>query len=183
MKRAISLMAAMAAIITFSMASTAGAAADPGVKCALAKRAAAAKKLTAKVKCHGKALKKGEAVDAACLSKVENKFLLAWVKAEGRGGCATTDDAEAIEAVVDGWVGTLLAALPAIEFSCTASDAQVCSAFSTVEACTTCVEAGSQDVFNDCVAAVFLGGCSDQFRNAACATGVSAGLCDEVCCP
>ena len=60
--------AALAALI-FSFALLANAATDPGVACAVSKQKAAAKKLSAKVKCHGTALKKGVAVDAACLTK------------------------------------------------------------------------------------------------------------------
>jgi hypothetical protein len=77
------------------------------------KQQAAAKKLTAKVKCWGVALKKGKAVDPACLAKAEQKFDDAFAKAEEKGGCLTSNDAAAVETLVDGWLGELLAALPA----------------------------------------------------------------------
>ena len=97
-------------------------AADPGAACAAFKRKAAAKKLSAKVKCYGTALKKGKEVDASCLSNAESKFNDSFAKAEGKGGCATLNDADDIESWVDDTLAQLLAALPA-----TASVVEICS--------------------------------------------------------
>ena len=89
-------------------------AADPGATCAIAKQKAAAKKLNDKVKCHGKALKKGSPVDPVCLTKAEEKFNASFTKAEDKGGCLTTSDAAAIETIIDNTLAALLAALPAM---------------------------------------------------------------------
>lgn len=97
-------------------------AADPGATCAASKRKAAAKQLSAKVKCYGTALKKGKEVDASCLSTAESKFNNAFAKAEGKGGCATMSDAGDIESLVDDTLAQLLAALPA-----TAPAVEICN--------------------------------------------------------
>jgi hypothetical protein len=40
-------------------------------------------------------------VDARCLAKAGNKLLLAFQRADAKGGCSTTGDAAAIETIVD----------------------------------------------------------------------------------
>jgi hypothetical protein len=72
--------------------------------CASAKLKAAGKKCSCKLKCRSKAAAKGVPVDLACLSKCETKFALSFVKAEDKGGCTTTGDANAIEMKVDAFV-------------------------------------------------------------------------------
>ena len=107
------LAVALAIVVTAALAATsANAAVDPANQCAASKQKAAAKKLSDKVKCHGVAIKKGVAVDPACLTKAETKFDAAFAKAELKGGCATTGDAAAVEAFIDGVLSDLLAALP-----------------------------------------------------------------------
>jgi hypothetical protein len=88
------------------------AAVDPGAACAASKQKAAAKKLSDKIKCHGVAIKKEQAVDPACLSKAETKFEGSFAKAEDKGGCATTGDVDEIELFIDDVLNQLLAALP-----------------------------------------------------------------------
>lgn len=88
------------------------AAADPAVSCAASKQKAAAKKLSSKMKCHEKAMKKGVGVDPECLVKAEGKFVAAFDKAEEKGGCITTNDAVALEATIDDTVASLYSQLP-----------------------------------------------------------------------
>src|SRR5262245_1095957 len=71
------------------------------VRCAAAKIKAAGKKAGDAIKCHSAAFGRGRPVDARCLAKVGNKLLQACQKAEARGGCSTTGDAQAIETIVD----------------------------------------------------------------------------------
>jgi hypothetical protein len=78
-------------------ASTEGAA----VRCAAAKIKAAGKEARDAIKCESAAFGRGEPVDARCLAKASNKLLQSFQKAEARGGCSTTGDAQAIEAIVD----------------------------------------------------------------------------------
>jgi|SRR5581483_1692487 len=87
-------------------------AADPGLRCAEAKQRAAAKKVVGKVKCNVRAERKGEPVDSACLAKVETIFTAAFQRAEAKGGCATTHDAQTIENKVDTFVADLMNELP-----------------------------------------------------------------------
>jgi hypothetical protein len=105
-----------------------GALPDPGTadgrKCASAKRKAAGKKAAGKLGCHAKAVAKGAAVDPACLAKAEAKFVAAFAKAEARGGCATSGDAAAIEALVDALVTDVVAALPSVATVSFAADVQ-----------------------------------------------------------
>jgi len=101
-------IAAIAALVCVQAAH----AVEPAANCAAAKQKAAAKKLSDKVKCHGKAIKKGIAVDPACLTKAETKFETSFAKAEGKGGCVTEGDVDAIEQLIDDTLAQLLGALP-----------------------------------------------------------------------
>ena len=71
------------------------------VKCAVTKIKAAAKKAEDQIKCHSSAFGRGQPVDARCLAKAGSKLLVAFQKAEARGGCTTTGDGAAIETIVD----------------------------------------------------------------------------------
>lgn len=106
--------AILAVTVAAVLAAAPAQAADASVTCANAKQKAASKKLSAKVKCHGTARKKGESVDPACLTKAEGKFNDAFAKAESKGDCATTNDAAEIEALVDDTLASLLAAVSAV---------------------------------------------------------------------
>jgi len=77
-------------------------------KCAVAKLKAANKKVAAKLRCHEKALVEGKRVASACLLAANDRFLVAFAKAELKGGCATTGDQAKIEDRVDGFVAGLL---------------------------------------------------------------------------
>lgn len=90
----------------------------PAQRCASAKLKAGSKKAAAKIKCHDKAILTGGAVDPACLGRAEEKFTAAFAKAELKGGCATTGDASAVEALIDGFVDDVVAALePQVSFA------------------------------------------------------------------
>src|SRR5262249_41662346 len=65
-----------------------------------------------KLKCYKKAVASGVGVDSECLTKAEDKFLIAFGKAEAKGGCATVQDADTVEADVDTFVGDTVTALP-----------------------------------------------------------------------
>ena len=84
----------------------------PAQKCAQSKLKATGKKASAKLKCDQKAIASGVAVDAECLAKAEDKFLVAFQKAETKGECATVGDAAAVEGDVDTFVAATAAALP-----------------------------------------------------------------------
>jgi hypothetical protein len=73
-------------------------------KCSAKKIKLAGDKGGYKLKCHAKAIGKGEPVDAECLTKAEDKFVSGFTKEEAKGGCPTTGDAAAIEAAVDAYV-------------------------------------------------------------------------------
>ena len=86
---------------------------SPGAKCAAAKIKAATKKAAAKGACYAKAVAAGSSVDGGCLSKAEEKFTAAFMKAESHGGCATTGDSGTIEAKVNAFVADVVSELPA----------------------------------------------------------------------
>jgi hypothetical protein len=90
---------------------TAAAAVDPAARCSSAKLKAAARKATAKLRCHASANARGVAVDAACLQKAEAKFASAWAQIEAAGGCRTTQDEDDIEFKVDAFVANLAVSL------------------------------------------------------------------------
>src|SRR5262245_40431369 len=63
------------------------------LKCSSTKLKTIGKDYAAKLKCYGKAVTKGVAVDPLCLSKAEGKTMAAFQKAIDKGGCATDADA------------------------------------------------------------------------------------------
>ena len=77
-------------------------------KCAVSKLKAANKKAAARLRCHEKALVQGKRVASACLLAADDRFLVAFAKAELKGGCATTGDQAELEERVDGFVVGLL---------------------------------------------------------------------------
>jgi hypothetical protein len=80
-------------------------------RCAVAKLKAASKKAAAKLRCHEKALVQGGRVAPACLLAADDRFLVAFAKAELKGGCATTRDQAEVEDQVERFVTGLLATL------------------------------------------------------------------------
>jgi len=82
-------------------------------RCAVAKLKAANKKVATKLRCHEKALLAGKRVSSACLLAADDRFLVAFAKAELKGGCATTGDQSEIENRVDALVEGLLDTLGA----------------------------------------------------------------------
>ena len=107
MTTAFVLLAAWALLSGVAYAST-----PPVAVCAAAKLKAAAQKTAAKLKCQTSAIKGASAVDLACLLKAEQKFTAAFVKAEAKGGCFMSGDADVVESHVDGGVSTLVADEP-----------------------------------------------------------------------
>ena len=77
-------------------------------KCAVAKLNAANKKVAATLRCYEKAFVRGKRVSSACLLAADDHFLVAFAKAELKGGCATTGDQVELEARVDEFVVGLL---------------------------------------------------------------------------
>ena len=85
----------------------------PGERCAAAKLRAAGQKAKSLVQCHVQALEVGGPVDAACLARVEGRFASTWSRIVAHRGCEVTDDGDDVEALVDGFVASLVAAVPA----------------------------------------------------------------------
>lgn len=81
------------------------AAGTPAQKCAAAKIMAAGKQFAARAKCRAKAAGVGAAVDPVCLQKADDKFAVAFAKAEAKGGCGTVADAGPIGTDVGQCVG------------------------------------------------------------------------------
>ena len=76
-------------------------------KCTAKELSAAGKKMFAKVKCHAKAIGKGQQTDATCLTTAEMKFTTAYGKATTAGDCRTTADASTVEGKVDNFIAAL----------------------------------------------------------------------------
>jgi hypothetical protein len=81
------------------------------LKCAALKIKAAGSKANDKIKCHATAFGKGQAIDPSCLTRANSKFANAFLKAQAKGGCATTGDAPTIEGIVDGLVDGVVSKL------------------------------------------------------------------------
>ena len=77
-------------------------------KCAVAKLNAANKKVAATLRCYEKAFVRGKHVSSACLLAADDHFLVAFAKAELKGGCATTGDQVELKDRVDMFVTGLL---------------------------------------------------------------------------
>jgi len=122
MARAFEVIAAACLVMS---AGRAPAATDPVVRCALARRKAAVKKLSAKVKCYSKIAGAGASVDFQCITKAEAEFDAAMTKAEAKGGC-TTLDTPTLEGAVDSWLRDLLLRTPAFTPNCGSSPYPEC---------------------------------------------------------
>jgi hypothetical protein len=81
-------------------------------RCAGVKLNATGKKVTTRLGCHGKATRKGAAVDPQCLAKADARFSATFTGAEAHGPCLTNGDAGDIEDQVDDLVNDVVAALP-----------------------------------------------------------------------
>ena len=98
------------ALVAAVLATPAGAA-TPSERCTAGKFRAAVRKAKGRVQCHIAALGDGGSADAACLAKVEARFAATWARIEMRGGCATMNDRDDVEALVDAFVADLSAML------------------------------------------------------------------------
>lgn len=112
-------------------------------RCAIAKLKAAAKRNTARLRCHRTALAGGSTVDPDCLATAEAAFLSRFARIEARGGCATVGDAATVETSVDACVDALVSLLPAVPTTTTTSatatttTAPMCPTTSTTTTTTT----------------------------------------------
>ena len=127
-------------------------------KCAATKKKAAAKKIAAKLKCYEKADSSGSAVDTSCLMAAETKFGLTIAKADAKGGCTITGDANAIEGAVDTCVNSIVTLTPAT--TTTNSTTTTSTTTSTLVSPAPCTTLGSK--------------CGSF-----CTTGVCSALCDS----
>lgn len=101
----------LSVVVVITGASVAQAAPSPAQKCAAAKLKATSSLATAVIACKSKAVLAGSSVDDLCLSKAESKFGGAFAKAESKGGCATSGDADPVLGIVDAYADSLGAAL------------------------------------------------------------------------
>ena len=89
-------------------------------KCSAAQLDAAGKEAAAKLNCHSKAAKKGINLDAACITKAEEKYSTKFAKSLDQGDCLTAADAVTIEAIVNAFVDGQMATLrPGFPSDCT----------------------------------------------------------------
>lgn len=109
--RSVSLLVAL---LTLSVGSAKAASITPAQKCIVAKLKAAAKEAQQKINCHIQAVTAGVEVSDQCLVTAEDKLLGAFQKAETAGGCERTNNAEAMDAVVQTFAedAVAVAALP-----------------------------------------------------------------------
>jgi hypothetical protein len=99
----------LAVFLLTLVASPVHAAGGPAAACTEAKARAAGKKAAALLKAYGKNIKKPEPAKlAASISKAQSKMTKGFLKAEGKGGCATTGDVDGIEAKTDAFVVTYI---------------------------------------------------------------------------
>ena len=93
----------------FLMGGPAHAATDPAAACKDTKAKTTGKKASALLKAYGKNIKKPDPAKlAGSISKAQSKMTKGFVKAESKGGCATTGDVGAIEAKTDGFAASCI---------------------------------------------------------------------------
>ena len=96
------------AIAGFAFLACAHGAAFAQSKCTGKELGATGKKAGGKAKCWSKATKKALAVDGACLSGAESKFLASYGKAQTKGDCVNSTAAGTIETKVDNFITDLV---------------------------------------------------------------------------
>ncbi len=105
------IVAAVVLLVGVAFVASVESGVTPARKCAAAKVKAAAAKAAAKLACHRKAITKGVEPDDTCLADAEAKFAKAFAAIEAKGGCVTTDDADAVESTVDDFVDQVVTAV------------------------------------------------------------------------
>jgi hypothetical protein len=103
---------ALAALAGLLLTTGMGGAATSADKCAAAKLAAASRKATRQLACYAAALKRGTAVDPACLARADARFATAFARAEAKGECPIPGDAASVEGDVDACVVQLVSDTP-----------------------------------------------------------------------
>ena len=103
----------------------------PEAKCASIKFRATAKKAAARLHCYDTAQMRSVEPDPACLTRAENAFAAAFLRAEKKSGCLSTGDAAAIEQEVDAFVQEIGSRLRPDRFT-TASTSSTTPTSSTV---------------------------------------------------
>ena len=84
------------------------AAPSPAARCARAKLTAVTAAAQATVRCHARAIRRGDPVDQTCLTEARSGLATAFQRAEAKGGCASTNDAAALQDDVDLFVNLAL---------------------------------------------------------------------------
>jgi len=84
---------------------------EPVQRCEIAKLRATARLLDGRLRCGARAARAGIGFDPACDAKVEDRFVAAFARINGRGGCVLVDDVDAVLALVDQLVSELELAL------------------------------------------------------------------------
>src|SRR5262245_5735433 len=107
------------ALTTLTLAATLavpvyGRAAPTDAGCKQAKLKASAKNTASSLGCHGKGAARGVPVDPNCLGRADSVLATAFARTDAKGGCATTGDAPAVEASIDGCVDAIVAALGSV---------------------------------------------------------------------
>jgi hypothetical protein len=100
---------ALCAVVAAS--SHVAAATSPARRCAATKLKAAGLTASGLLGCHASAVKRGAAVEVACLAKVQGKLTSAFSRAAAKGGCASSGDAGAIASALDAFVTGVTTAL------------------------------------------------------------------------
>ena len=83
----------------------------PARHCAATKLKAAGVTASGLLGCHARAVKRGAAVEAACLAKVHGKLTSAFSRVEAKGGCARNGGASALTSALDAFVTSVATAL------------------------------------------------------------------------
>jgi hypothetical protein len=135
---------ALAAVLPMVLAASNALGATSAEKCTAAKIKATAKKLSAKAKCHQKAILVAAPVDAGCLTKAEDRFVVAIGKADLLGPCPGT--ASGLEASVDSCLDALVAGVAATSTSTSTTTTTAPAAVSTCcETTTACAQVAVAD--------------------------------------
>jgi len=104
-------IASSASLVVVLTVHSAEARGDPEARCSAAKLAATAQNVAAMFACQQSAALQGTDIDPSCTGKAINKLTTSFMKADARGGCLTTGDADALRTDVETFAGAMLTLL------------------------------------------------------------------------
>ena len=179
------VLAGAGALVGVTVASPSAALSTPGQKCAAAKMEAAATTAKRQLHCYANAMLKGTPVDQNCLTNAAASLARTFQKAEAKSGCATVDDAAAVQSTVDTFVSSILRALPSVPPTATPTSTATATASSTMTSTATLTPTATQTPSPTAASCTTSGDCVSGFccsgAPGTCVDSTLAASCGAAC--